>query len=459
MVELGRHILKHYPSFSITILITPPPYNTGSTTPYLNHIFSTTPSITFHYLPAVQISPDSISSPHHETLLFDVIHHNNHNVHQALLTIAHSSTIRAFILDIFCTAAHDVAASLDLPTYYFFTSGASCLAFYLYFPTVHSNNTKSFKDLDGHLHFPGIPPFHGCDVPTPMLDRADKAYNGFLEFCSRMPESKGILMNTFEELEPESLKALSDGLCIPHDPTPPIYCIGPLIADRNGTNGSADTSGTSDYLTWLDSQPSRSVVFLTFGSLGLFSAEQLKEIAIGLEKSGQRFLWVVRNPPLEDKSWRNLAPPEPDLDGLLPEGFLDRTKDRGFVLKQWASQVEVLNRESVGGFVTHCGWNSVLEAISAGVPMVAWPLYAEQRLNRIFLVEQMKLALSMDESEGGLVSAAMVENRVNELMGSEEGKALRERTMAMRDAAKAAMAEDGSSRVGLARMAKLWSQG
>ncbi|XP_043715606.1 UDP-glycosyltransferase 88A1-like isoform X2 [Telopea speciosissima] len=455
MVELGRVILKHYPSFSISILITPPPYNTGSTTPYITHVSSTTPSITFHNLPSVPISPDSISSPHHEALLIDVILRNNQNVHQTLLTISHTSNIRALIIDMFCSAALDVGASLDIPTYYFFTSGAACLAFFLYSPTIHGNTTKSFKDLNSPLHYPGIPPVHPLDVPKPMLDRTDKAYEGLLDFSSRLPESKGILVNTFEALEPTALKAILGGHCVPHRPTPPVYCIGPLIEDRGG----GDSSATVDCFTWLDSQPIRSVVFLCFGSLGLFTAAQLKEIAIGLEKSGERFLWVVRNPPMEDKSWRNLAPPEPDLDTLLPEGFLDRTKERGLVVKLWAPQVEVLNRESVGGFVTHCGWNSVLEAICAGVPMVGWPLYAEQRLNRIFLVEEMKLALSMDESEGGFVSSAMVEKRVKELMGSEEGKALRERTLALRDAAKAAMAEGGSSRVALARLAELWSGG
>ncbi|KAJ4959750.1 hypothetical protein NE237_019660 [Protea cynaroides] len=460
MVELGRVILKHYPSFSIIILITPPPFNPGSTTAYLTHVSSTTPSITFHNLPAVQISTDSMSSAHHEALLFDVVLRNNQNVEKALLSISQTSTIRALIIDMFCTPALDVGASLDIPTYYFFTSGSVCLAFFLYFPTIHSNTTKSFKDLDNHFHVPGIPPVHAQDFPKPTRDRADKAYGGLLDVCSRLPESKGIIVNTFEALEPVILKALSDGQCIPNRPTPPIYCIGPLITDRKGTNGGGgDTSGNIDCLTWLDSQPSRSVVFLCFGSLGLFSEAQLKEIAIGLEKSGQRFLWVVRNPPMEAKSWRNLVPAEPDLDVLLPEGFLDRTKDRGLVVKQWASQVEVLSRESVGGFVSHCGWNSVLEAIYAGVPMVAWPLYAEQRLNRVFLVEQMKLALPIDESEGGFVSAAEVENRINELMVSEEGKELREKTLAMRDAAKAAIAEGGSSRVALGRLAELWSQG
>lgn len=92
----------------------------------------------------------------------------------------------------------------------------------------------------------------------------------------------------------------------------------------------------------------------------MFSEEQLKEIAVGLEKSGERFLWVVRNPPeLQNQT-------EPDLESLLPEGFLNSTKNRGMVVKSWAPQVPVLNHKALGGFVTHCGWNSVLESVCAG---------------------------------------------------------------------------------------------
>ncbi|XP_042500490.1 anthocyanidin 5,3-O-glucosyltransferase-like [Macadamia integrifolia] len=456
MVELGRLILKHYPSFSITILITPPPSNTGSTGPYITRISTATPSISFHHLPAVLISPDSITSPHHEALIIEVARRNNPNVHQALLTISQTSTIRAFIIDMFCTAAHDVAAFFNIPIYYFYTSGATTLCVNLYFPTIHKNTTKSFKDLGSTIFdIPGTPPIPVQDMGKPIQDRNDEVYQRILEIFTRMPESNGILINTFESLEPRAIKALSAGLCIPDRPTPPIYCVGPLIAADDRTGGEHGTKHKC--LTWLDSQPSRSVVFLCFGSLGLFSAAQLKEIAVGLEKSGQRFLWVVRNPPTEDKSWRNLAPPEPDLDDLLPQGFVERTKDQGLIVKLWAPQMEVLNRESVGGFVTHCGWNSVLEAVRAGVPMVAWPLYAEQRLNRIFLVEEMKLAMPMNQSEDGFVSAAEVEKRVRELMESDEGKTLREQTLALKDAAVAAISERGSSQAAFCKVAELWT--
>ncbi|CAL5323244.1 unnamed protein product [Camellia sinensis] len=461
MVELGKLILNHYPSFSIKILITTLPYNSGSISPYINRVSATTNSITFHHLPTISLPP-SISSTHHETLAFEVLRLNKPNVHQALVSFSKDCNVRALIIDFFCTPALSVAAELKIPAYYFFTSGACCLISFLYYPYIHRNTTKSLKDLNSDLDFPGLPPIPSTDMPKPILDRNDKAYEGFLNASISLPKSAGIIVNTFESLEPKAIKTISDGLCVPDEPTPPLYCVGPLIAVDGGTDGDG---GSHECLKWLDTQPSRSVVFLCFGSLGLFSSEQLKEIAVGLERSGQRFMWVVRSPPSEDKSKRFLAPPEPDLDLLLPNGFLDRTKERGLVVKSWAPQVAVLNHDSVGGFVTHCGWNSVLEAICAGVPMVGWPLYAEQRFNRVIMVEELKLALSLEESEDGFVSADEVEKRVRELMESEseseseDGRLVRMQVLRMKAAAKEAMSEGGSSRLALTKLVELWTLG
>lgn len=266
-----------------------------------------------------------------------------------------------------------------------------------------------------------------------------------------MAQSSGNIVNTFESFEPRAVKAISDGICVPNSLTPPLYCVGPLIVSNDRTPHEHEC------LRWLDLQPSQSVVFLCFGSMGLFSKEQLMDMAVGLENSGHRFLWVVRNPPMDGDQMK--LPSEPDLDVLLPKGFVDRTKDRGLVLKSWAPQVAILSHDSVGGFVTHCGWNSTLEAVCAGVPMVAWPLYAEQRMNKVFMVEEFKVALPLDGLENKFVSAAELERRVRELMDSENGKAVREQVLTMRDAAKAAIVVGGSSRVALAKLVTVWKDG
>ncbi|PNX85054.1 anthocyanidin 5,3-O-glucosyltransferase-like protein, partial [Trifolium pratense] len=145
------------------------------------------------------------------------------------------------------------------------------------------------------------------------------------------------------------------------------------------------------------------------------------------------------------------------LDELLPEGFLERTKEKGMVVRNWAPQTAILSHDSVGGFVTHCGWNSMLEAICVGVPMIAWPMYAEQRLNRLFMVEEMKVGLQMNESNG-LISATELGERAKELMESHRGIDIRERILKMKISAKEARGGGGSSLIDLKKLVDSWSE-
>nr|GMD02276.1 UDP-glycosyltransferase 88B1 [Ipomoea batatas] len=453
MVELGRLILKHQPSCSVIIFIANFPFNTGSTAAYLSHVSATTSSIVFHHLPDVPFSPNW-SSAFLEEFAFEIPRLQNANVLQALKNIGMKSIIKAVVLDFFCNAAFEVSSlELGLPTYFFFTSGVSDLTLPLHFPTLDKMLPDNLKDHKAALEIPGIPPIYTSDLPENTCHRTDKVYRATMQLAVQMTEASGIIVNTFEALEPRAMKAITDGLCTPNAPTPTLYCVGPLVANSNihGYNGSVNGSVGYDNeccLRWLDLQPSGSVVFLCFGSQGSFKDDQLKEMAVALENSGHRFLWVVRN-----------RASERDLNAVLPEGFLERTEERGLVVKSWAPQGAILNHGSVGGFVTHCGWNSLLEALLAGVPMVAWPLYAEQRLNKAFMVEEMRVALPLAESEDRFVYAAELEKRVREMMESESkgGMAIRERVMAFRDAAKAAVKENGSSHIALAKLLQSWN--
>uniref|UniRef100_A0A199UBM0 Anthocyanidin 3-O-glucosyltransferase n=1 Tax=Manihot esculenta TaxID=3983 RepID=A0A199UBM0_MANES len=429
MVELGKLILTFQPSLSIHTLIVSAPYSAGSTASYVADVAATTPSVSFHRLPTITLP--SSTNTHYETLIFEVLRLSNPHVHQALLSISKTHKIKAFIMDFFYFFSLSIASQLNIPGYFFFTSGAGSLAASMYFPTLHQTTTKSFKDMNTFLNLPGLPPISSSNFSSAVSDRNNKAYEYFLDMAYCFPKSAGVIVNTFAVLEARALKAMSDGLCIPDSTTPPVYCTGPLVVTNNQTDGDTEC------LNWLESQLSQSVIFLCFGSLGLFSMEQLREIASGLERSGQRFLWVVRNPPSDSQSLDISALPEPDLNSLLPDGFLDRTKEKGLVVKSWAPQVAVLNH-------------------NAGVPMVAWPLYAEQKFNRLMLVEEMKIALPMKEDEKGFVTGLEVEKRVNELMQSDSGKSVRERTIAVKNSAKAALSEGGSSRVAMSRLVESW---
>ncbi|OWM79598.1 hypothetical protein CDL15_Pgr023010 [Punica granatum] len=462
MVELGKLIVSHRPSLSVHILLSSQAYSAGSTDAYIASVFASFPSISFHRLPVTSLPPDfSTPSPHHEALALELICLNNPHVRHALISISERHRVLALVIDFFCYVAFSVARDLSIPCYYYFTSSAGVLAFFIYFLTLHEKcSDESYSDPETLLEAPGIPPLPKKYMALPMQDRRDVVYSMFLQSAIEMRKSVGIIVNTFEKLEPRALRAILDGQCVPDGPTPPVYCIGPLISNKepsNGTGSSSDDRDAPESLKWLDMQPKASVVFLCFGSLGVFSLEQLREIAVGLERSGQRFLWVVRNPPPDpSRPVATVVQADPDLESLLPDGFLDQTRDRGLVVKSWVPQVAVLNHQATGGFVTHSGWNSVLEAVCAGVPMISWPLYAEQGHNKVSLVEELKIALPMDESDDGLVRAAEVERRVRELMDSEEGNSMRERMAILKDEAKAAMGPGGSSKAALAKLIESW---
>lgn len=449
MVELAKLLLsrrRRRDKFSVAILITDGFMDSPSLLSYLHTISLSHPSIFFHRLPPISVQ---LPSPQRRrsmiSVAFEFLRLNAPNVRRSLLEISNRSSIPALIIDFFCTSALPVAGELQIPTYYYFTSGASALSAYLFFPTIDKQISGSFRDLaTTHIHIPGLPPIRASHMPEPVLDRTDSAYEDVLYFSINLTKADGILVNSFPELETLSVKTIADGLCTPEASIPPIYYVGPLISkteEKSGINEELEGSEKVEAarhkcVSWMNGQPSKSVVFLCFGSRGTFSAAQLNEIAVGLERSGHRFLWVVKQPP-EDQTSKQVHELKlsVNLEKLMPEGFLERTKGRGLVVESWAPQVEVLNHDSVGGFVTHCGWNSVLEAVVAGVPMLAWPLYAEQHVNRGALVENMKVALTVGVGDDGLVSSFELESRVSELMSSEIGGHLRRTIEKMKELA------------------------
>ncbi|XP_052134535.1 UDP-glycosyltransferase 13-like [Oryza glaberrima] len=140
----------------------------------------------------------------------------------------------------------------------------------------------------------------------------------------------------------------------------------------------------------------------------------------------------------------------------FPEGFLRRTKGRGLVVMSWAPQRKVLEHGAVGGFVTHCGWNSVLEALTAGVPMLTWPLYAEQRMNKVFLVEEMRLAVAVEGYDKGVVTAEEIQEKARWIMDSNSGRELRERNLAAMWEVKEALSDKGEFKIALLQLTSQW---
>lgn len=294
----------------------------------------------------------------------------------------------------------------------------------------------------------GCIPIHGIDLPDALQDRTSKTYQTFLEAGKRFHSADGILINTFKELEPGPIQALHEATT-QKTKSPLVYPIGPIISRK----AQSETNGPQ-CLTWLDKKPPQSVLYVSFGSGGTLSHEQLNQLALGLELSGQNFLWVFKPPSkfgnLADFGVENEEKEEDPLN-FLPLGFLNRTKDRGLVVLFWAPQVEVLSHGSIGGFVCHCGWNSVLESVVHGVPLIVWPLFAEQRLNAVMLCDDdgLKVGLKVTPKveDGGIVEKEEIARVVRKLMdfGDEEVGGIRRRMSVLKDAARKAIEEHGSS--------------
>lgn len=177
--------------------------------------------------------------------------------------------------------------------------------------------------------------------------------------------------------------------------------------------------------------------------------------------SEQRFLWVVRSPndTVANATFFNLEKSQEDKDPVdfLPKGFLERTKGRGLVVPSWVPQAQVLSHGSTGGFLTHCGWNSTLESVVNGVPLIAWPLYAEQKMNAVMLTEDIKIALrAKPNNETGLVCRDEIAKAVKGLMEGEEGKSVRNRMKDLKEAAAKVLSENGSSTKALSEVTNKW---
>uniref|UniRef100_A0A0D6QUF4 Glycosyltransferase n=1 Tax=Araucaria cunninghamii TaxID=56994 RepID=A0A0D6QUF4_ARACU len=374
---------------------------------------------------------------HHLIRVFNGTEKSTGPVKEVLRTLGN---VCAFVTDLFCTAVLEASAALGIPGYILFVVSATNACLMFFHPTLDAETTESLADTDEPVDIPGLPSMPPRYFPDPMQHRADPIYGLFLRHSHRLCKANGILINTFQDLESGSIRALESGVLLPAGVAkmPDIYPIGPLIATPEETE-------KDECLEWLDRQPPASVIFVSFGSVGFLSVPQMRELALGLEASGHRFLWVLRKPP---------ALAGADVAELLPPGFESRTRDRGLVVSTWVSQIPVLAHKATGGFLSHCGWNSVLESVSLGVPMIAWPLQAEQRTTAFFLTREIGVAIEVEWEADGWVAREKVERVARELMEGEGGRKVKARAAELKESARRAV--EGSSKEALAAVTARW---
>ncbi|KAL8257750.1 hypothetical protein R6Q59_029791 [Mikania micrantha] len=218
-----------------------------------------------------------------------------------------------------------------------------------------------------------------------------------------------------------------------------LYALGPF----NPVEIAHDPSHKRHKLfDWLDQQPPKSVLYVSFGTTTSISNEQVQEIALGLEKSKQRFIWVLRDADKGDIFSGEVRKIE------LPEGFEERVGENGLVVMDWVPQLEILGHRCTGGFMSHCGWNSCMESLTMGVPVAAWPMHSDQPRNAMLMTRVLKVGMYVrDWSERkGLVSSTVVEGVVRRLMVSEEGEEMRRRAVELGDSVRRSMVDGGVTR-------------
>ncbi|XP_059643612.1 anthocyanidin 3-O-glucosyltransferase 5-like [Cornus florida] len=349
----------------------------------------------------------------------------------------------ALIVDLFGTESLEIADEFNMPKYVYCPTTAWFTALTSYCHVLDKEVKGQYVDQSEPLRLPGCRPVRPEDVVDPMLDRNDQMYREYVRIGIEFSASHGVLVNTWDDLERTTLRALREDETLRSVVKVPVYPVGPL------TRPVQDSGSQAEFSKWLDLQPSESVIYVSFGSGGTLSAEQVTELAWGLELSRQRFIWVLR-PPIEGSadaafftSRNGSSDGTPDY---LPDGFLTRTQNVGVVVPLWAPQVEVLSHPSLGGFLSHCGWNSSLESIVNGVPLIAWPLYSEQRLNATVLTEELGVAVRprvLPTKE--VVGREEIEKMVRTVIECKEGKVMREKMKEIKYNAEKALKKDGCS--------------
>ncbi|KZV35639.1 anthocyanidin 3-O-glucosyltransferase 5-like [Dorcoceras hygrometricum] len=349
----------------------------------------------------------------------------------------------ALIVDLFGTEALPIALEYNLPKYVYVPSTAWFTALTVYCPVLDGEIKGPYVDEPDCLKIPGCKSVRPVDVVDPMLSRDDQQYVEYLRQGREFTLFDGILLNSWENLESKTLEAFRENEGLRSVMTAPVYPIGPLTRPMEPEvleNGLMD---------WLDKQPSQSVLFVSFGSGGLLSADQMTELAWGLELSQQRFIWVVRPPTSgrSDDAFFSRDDGSQGSPGYLPPGFLTRNRNTGILIPMWGPQVNILSHPSIGGFLSHCGWNSTLESIVSGVPMIAWPLYAEQRMNAAFLTEELGVALRPEElPTRKVVGREEIEKLVWTLIQDEVGQVMRDKVRRLKITAADALSRiSGSS--------------
>lgn len=331
----------------------------------------------------------------------------------------------------------------------------SCFSLLSTFNIKLHNAHHSVKTDSEPFVIPGLP--HRIEITRKQLPGAFFALPDLDDLRDKMNEaemsSHGIVVNSFKELEHGCAEEYENAM------NKRVWCIGPVsLCNKESLDkferGDKPSIEEKQCLEWLNSMEPRSVIYVCLGSLCRLVPSQLIEIGLGLEASNRPFIWVVKT------AGENYSEVEKWLED---ENFEKKVRGRGLLIKGWAPQILILSHPAVGGFLTHCGWNSTIEGLCFGLPMITWPLFAEQFLNEKLIVEVLKIGVRIgvevqvrfgDEKKAGILveKCRVVEAIEMCLDGGEEGEKRRIRATELGNMATRALEEDGSSRFNISSL-------
>ncbi|KAJ0102922.1 hypothetical protein Patl1_06498 [Pistacia atlantica] len=346
-----------------------------------------------------------------------------------LLSNVEEESIACLITDAVCHFTQAVADSLKLPRIVLRTSSISSFLAFAAISLLHEKGFFPIKgfhflsDLGSEAPMPEFPSVRVKDIPLIETRDAEKFYQLLMSMMSQIKASSGLIWNSFQDLEQDALPALERDFRIP------IFPIGAFHKYFPASSSSLLTQDKSS-ISWLDKQAPKSVLYVSFGSIAAVNEAEFLEIAWGLANSGVPFLWVVRPGLVRGFEW--LEP--------LPKGFLEMLDGRAHIVK-WAPQQEVLAHPATGGFWTHNGWNSTLESICEGVPMICQPCFGDQLVIARYVSHIWRVGLHLEKR----LERGEIETAIRRVILEAEGQEMRDRIMQLKEKVDVSLRQGGSS--------------
>lgn len=368
-------------------------------------------------------------SLNHDQFMEGILHVYSAHVDELVGSIVHSDPpATCLIADTFYVWPSKISIKYNLVNVSFWTEPALVLSLYYHMHLLRSHgHFASFDNREDAIDYiPGVPEIKPTDLTSYLqaTDITTVVHRIIYKAFDDVKRADFIICNTVEELESNTISAIHQ--------KQPYYAIGPLFP-TGFTKSPVPMNmwSESDCAHWLTARPNGSVLYLSFGSYAHTSKHNIVEIAHGLLLSGVNFIWVIRPDIVSSDE------PQP-----LPVGFEDQIKDRGLIVP-WCSQIEVISHPAIGGFVTHCGWNSILESVWCTVPLLCYPLLTDQFTNRKLVVDDWKIGINL--CDGRRMTREEVSEKISRVMFGKTADDLRKRIKDVRKTLENAVSPVGSS--------------